>query len=160
MILWVHWVYNWAFVLHIKSEGCFVYFLSHVQLFVTPWTTPHQASLSLTVSQNLFKLMFIESVMPSNHLILSSPSPPSFNLSQHQGLFQWVSSLHQVVKVLQLQHQSFQWICRVDFLLYWLVWFPCWLRDSQESSPNHNSKASVLWHSAFFMVQLSHPYNL
>ena len=49
---------------------------------------------------------------------LSSPSPPAFNLSQHQDLFQWVSSLHQVTKVLefQLQHQSFQWIFRTDFL--------------------------------------------
>ena len=49
---------------------------------------------------------------------LSSPSPPVFNLSQHQGLFQWVSSLHHVAKVLefQLQHQSFQWIFRTDFL--------------------------------------------
>ena len=49
---------------------------------------------------------------------LSSPSPPAFNLSQHQGLFKWVSSSHQVAKVLeiQLQHQYFQWIFRVDFL--------------------------------------------
>ena len=49
---------------------------------------------------------------------LSSPSPPAFNLSQHQGLFQWVSSSHQVAKVLEfhLQHQSFQWIFRTDFL--------------------------------------------
>ena len=47
---------------------------------------------------------------------LSSPSPPAFNLSQHQGLFQWVSSSHQVAKVLEFQHQSFQWIFRIDFL--------------------------------------------
>ena len=49
---------------------------------------------------------------------LSSPSPPAFNLSQHQGLFQWVSSLYQVAKILefQLQHQSFQWMFRTDFL--------------------------------------------
>ena len=49
---------------------------------------------------------------------LSSPSPPAFNLSQHQGLFKWVSSSHQVAKILefQLQHQSFQWILRTDFL--------------------------------------------
>ena len=47
---------------------------------------------------------------------LSSPSPPDFNLSQHQGLFQWVSSSHQVAKLLELQHQSFQWVFRVDFL--------------------------------------------
>ena len=68
---------------------------------------------------------------------LSSPSPPALNLPQHQGLFKWVSSSHQVVKVLelQLQHQSFQWIFRVDFLKDWLVWSPCCPRDSQESSP-------------------------
>ena len=55
--------------------------------------------------------MSIESVMPSNHLILCRPLPPTLNLSKHQGLFKWVSSLHQVSKVLefQLQHQSFQW---------------------------------------------------
>ena len=57
-----------------------------------------------------------DAIQPSHPL--SSPSPPAFNPSQHQGLFQWVSSLHQVAKVLefQLQHQSFQWIFRVDFL--------------------------------------------
>ena len=55
-------------------------------------------------------------IQPSHPL--SSPSPPAFNLSQHQGLFRWISSLHQVAKVLefQLQHQSFQWIFRTDFL--------------------------------------------
>jgi len=68
---------------------------------------------------------------------LSSPSPPTFSLSQHQGLFQWVSSLHQVAKVvgLQLQHQSFQWIFRTDFLQDWLVRSPCGPEDSPESSP-------------------------
>ena len=70
-------------------------------------------------------------VMPSHHLILCGPL--LLSLSQHQGLFQWVSSLHQVAKVLELQprHQSLQWIFRNDFLSYWLVWSP---RDSQESS--------------------------
>ena len=71
--------------------------------------------------------------------ILSSvaPSPFAVNLSQHQGLFQWVSSSQQVARVLklQLQHQSFQWIFRVDFLLDGLVGSPCCSRDSQESSP-------------------------
>ena len=68
---------------------------------------------------------------------LSSPSPPDFNFSQHQGLFQWVRSSHQVAKVLdfELQHQSFQWIFRTDFLWDWLIGFPCSPRDSQESSP-------------------------
>jgi len=69
-----------------------------------------------------------------------NPLPPSsfaFSLSQHQCLFQWVSSLHQVVKVLELQfqHQSLQWIFRFDFLYNWLVWSPCSPRDSEESSP-------------------------
>ena len=62
-----------------------------------------------------------DAIQPSHPL--SSPSPPAPNLSQHQGLFQWVSSSHQVTKVLelQLQHQSLQWIFRVDFLENWLV---------------------------------------
>ena len=61
-------------------------------------------------------------VQPSHPL--SSPFPPALSLSQHQGLFQWVNSSHQVAKVLefQLQHQSFQWIISVDFLKDWLVW--------------------------------------
>ena len=57
-----------------------------------------------------------DAIQPSHHLL--SPSPPTFRLSQHQGLFQWISSSHQMAKVLefQLQHQSFQWIFRTDFL--------------------------------------------
>ena len=154
--------------------------LSHVWLFVTPWTAARQVSLSLTISWSLLRLIPIESVMPFNHLILCRPlllpsifpsissvqfssvtqlcltlcnpmdhsmpglpvhqqfpeltqthvhlvgdaikpshplsslSPPALNLSQHQGLFQWVSSSHQVE--FQLQHQSCQWIFRTDFL--------------------------------------------
>ena len=93
--------------------------LSRVQLFAIPWSAKHQASLSITNSWSLLKLMSSELVMPSNHLILSSPSPV-FNLSQHQGLFQWVSSLYQVAKVLEFQYQSFQWI----FSLSSEYWFP------------------------------------
>ena len=67
---------------------------------------------------------------------LPPPSPFAFNLSQHQGIFQWVDSSHQVAKVLvlQLQHLSFQWTFKVDFLQDWLVWSPCCPVDSQESS--------------------------
>ena len=67
---------------------------------------------------------------------LLPPSPFAFNLSLHQGLFQWVGSSHQAARVLelQLQHQSFQWIFRVDFLYDWLVWSPCSQMDSLESS--------------------------
>ena len=82
-----------------------------------------------------------DAIQPSHPL--SFPSPPAFNLSQHQGLFQWVSSSHQVAKVLelQLQHQSLQRVFRVDFLWDWLVWSPCFPRDSQESSPTTQLKS-------------------
>ena len=75
-----------------------------------------------------------DAIQPSHPL--SSPSPPALNLSQHQGLFKTVSSLHQVAKVLefQLQHHSFQWIFRTDCLQNGLVGSPCSPRDSQESS--------------------------
>ena len=90
-----------------------------VRLFATPRTAACQASLSITSSQSLLKLVSIESVMPSNHLNFCRPLflPPSI-FSQHQGLFKWVSSSHQVARVLefQLQHQSFQWIFRTDLL--------------------------------------------
>ena len=70
------------------------------------WTAAHQASLSITNSQSLLKLTSIESVMPSNHLILCRPLlPAAFNLSQHQGLFQCISSSHQVAKLLEFQLQ-------------------------------------------------------
>ena len=77
--------------------------LSRVRLFVTPWIAARQVSLSITNSQNLLKLMSIESVMPSIHLILCHLLllPPSINLSQQQGLFQWINSLHEVAKVLE-----------------------------------------------------------
>ena len=77
-----------------------------------------------------------DAIQPSHPL--SSPSLPSFNLSQHQSLFKWVSSSHQVARVLefQLQHQSFQWIFRTDFLSEGLDGSPCSPRDSQESSPS------------------------
>jgi len=97
-----------------------VQLLSRVQLFVTPWTAVWQASLSITNSQSLLKLNVLrvnDAIQPSHPP--SSSSPPAFNLSQHQGLFQWVSSSHlwsAKVLELQLQHQSFQWIFRTDFL--------------------------------------------
>ena len=81
-----------------------------------------------------------DAIQPSQPL--SSPSPPALNLSQHQGLLKWVSSLHQVGKVLefQLQHQSFQWTPRTDLLLDGLVGSPCSPRDPQESSPTPQFK--------------------
>ena len=93
-----------------------------------------------------------DAIQPSHPL--SSPSPPAFNIPQHQGLFKWVSSSHEVAKVLkfQLQLQSFQWIFRNDFLYDGLAGSPCSPRDSQESSPTPqfqsiSSSALSLLHS-------------
>ena len=91
---------------------------------------------------------------------LSSPSPPALNLSQHQGLFKWVSSSHQVAKVLefQLQCQSFQLTPRTDLL--WMDWLDLFAVQGTPKSllQHHSSKASILQCSAFFAVQLSQQY--
>ena len=99
-----------------------------------------------------------DAIQPSHPLL--SPFPPTYNLSQHQGLFQWVSSLHLVAKVLelQLQHQSFQKYSvlisfRMDLLDLLAV-----QGTLKSLLQHHSSKASILQHSAFFMVQISHPY--
>ena len=105
--------------------------------------------------------MFIKSLLPSNRLILRlPPSPPAFNLSQHQGRFKWVSSSHQVAKImeLQLQHQFFRCIFRVDFLWNWLVWSPCCPRDSQEPSPAPQFEGINSLALGVFIVQLSVKY--
>ena len=97
-----------------------------------------------------------DTIQPSHPL--SSPSPPPFSLSQLQGLFQWVTSSHQVAKVLelQLQYQSFQWIFRTDFLKDWLLDLLA-VQGTLKSLPqHHSSKASILRCSPFFIVQLSH----
>ena len=88
------------FVLALQSLNC-------ILLFMAPWTAACQAPLSFTISPSLFKFMSIESVMLSNHLILCHPPSSlfAFSLSQLQGLFQLVNSLHQVAKVLELQFQ-------------------------------------------------------
>ena len=82
-----------------------------------------------------------DAIQPSHPL--SSPSPPAFNLSQNQGIFQWVSSLHQVAKELefQLQHQFLQWIFKTDFLQDELIESPGSPRGSQESSPTPQFKS-------------------
>ena len=84
--------------------------------------------------------MSIESVVPSTHLILSSPSPPAFNLSQHQDLFQEVSSSHQVAKVLelQLQHQSYnEYSGLISFSMDWLDLLA--VQGTLNSLPQHHS---------------------
>ena len=91
-----------------------------------------------------------DAIQPSHSLLF--PSPPVFNLSQHQGLFKWVSSSYQVAKVLELQfqHQSFQWIFRADsFRMDWLDLLA--VQGTLKSFLQHrSSKGSILWCSAFF----------
>ena len=103
-------------------------------------------------------VLWVGDAIQSSYPLLS-PSP-AFNLSQHQGLFHWVSSSHHLAKVLefQLQHQSFQWIFRTDFL--WMDWLDFLAVQGIIKSllQHHSSKASILLPSAFFIVQLWHPY--
>ena len=98
-----------------------------------------------------------DAIQPSHPLL---PPAPTLNLSQHQGLFQWVSSLHQVAKVLelQLQLQSLQWYS--GLISFRIDWFDLLAIQGTLKSllQHHSSKAWIIWHSAFFTVQLSHPY--
>ena len=111
--------------------------LSRVWLFAIPWTAACQASWPFTISWSLLKLMSIESVMPSNHLIFCCPLLLPSIFPSISSIFTNGSSSHQVGQALelQLQHQSFPWIFRTDFLYDQPVWSPCSPRDSQESSP-------------------------
>ena len=98
-----------------------------------------------------------DAIQPSH--LLSSPSLPAINLSQHQGLFKWVSSLHQMANVLefQLQHQSNEHPGLISFRMDWLDLLA--VQGTLKSLlQHHSSKASILPRSAFFVVQLSHPF--
>ena len=132
--------------------------LSHVRLFATPWITACQASLSITNSQSSPKLMCIESVIPSSHLILCRPLlllpsiPPSIRV------FSNMSTLH-------MRYWSFSFSISpsnehwglVSFRIDWLD-LPAVQGTLKSLLQHHSSKASILWHSAFSTVQLSHPY--
>ena len=109
---WLDGITNFSWVQFVKL-------LSHVHLFVTPWIAARQVSTAhhqLPESTQTHVHRVSDAIQPSHPL--SSPFPPAFNLSQHQDLFQWVSSSHQVAKVLelQLQHLSFKWIFRTELL--------------------------------------------
>ena len=115
-----------------------VQLLNHVRLFVTPWTTAHQVSLSFTTSWNFLRLMSIERVKPFNHLILCHPSsPPAFNLCQHQGLFQWVGSSHRWPMYWSFSFSispSNEYSGLISFRIDWFDLVVQGPRDSQESS--------------------------
>ena len=134
---------------------------SHVQLFATPWTAPYQVSLSITISQNLLKLMSIESVMPSNHLILCRPLLLLPSVYTSIRVFSIDSALH----IRWPKYWSFSFSISpsneypglISFRIDW-----CDLLAIQGTLKSllqyHSSKASILCCSALFMVQVSHPY--
>ena len=107
-----------AFSIGTEIQFSSVQSLSCVWLFATPWTAARQASLSITNSWSLLKPMPIASVMPPNQLILCRPLLLLPSIFPSIRVFSWLSSSHQVAKVLefQLQHQSFQWTLRTDLL--------------------------------------------
>ena len=135
--------------------------LSRVQLFATPWSAAHQASLSITNSQNLLKLISIESVMPSTHLILCHPFLYTPSIFPSIRVF----SNESVLRIRQPKYWNFSCIISpsneysglISFMMDWLE-----LRAVQGTlkrlTEHHSSKASILWCSVFFIVQLSHPY--
>ena len=138
-----------------------VQLLSHVQLFVTPWTAARQASVSITNSRSLLKLMSIESVLPSNHLILCRPLllPPSI-FPSIRG-FPNESVLH----IRWPKYWSFSFSISpssdysglISFRTDWLDLLA--VQGTLKSLlQHHSSNASILWCSALFIVQLSHPY--
>ena len=135
--------------------------LSHVRLFATPWTAAQQASLSISNSWSLLKLMSIESMMPSNHLILCHP------LLLLPSIFPSITvfSNDSVLRIRWPKYWSFSFSLSPSNEYSGLISFRMDLLDllavqgTLKSLLQHNSsKASILWHSAFFIVQLSHPY--
>ena len=162
----INWVYNEETrklkLRNILHDSLVVQLLSCILFFVTPWTAAHHASISFNHILNFAQVHVhcISDVIQSSYSLIPS-YPSALNLSQHQGLFQWINCSHQMTKTLafQLQHQYFQRVFKVDFPLDWLVWSSCFPRDSLRSLLQHHiSKASILQHSTFFMVQLSQPY--
>ena len=135
--------------------------LSCVQLFASPRITAHQASLSITNSRSSLKLMSIESVMPSNPLILCRPLLllpsifPSIRVFSHKSalLIRWPKYWSFSFSI----SPSNKYSERISFRIDWFDLFA--VQGTLKSLlQHHSSKASILWHSAFFIVQLSHPY--
>ena len=138
-----------------------VQLLSRVQLFATPWIAARQASLSITNSQSLPRLTSIESVIPSSHLILCCPLlllhpiPPSIRVFSNES----------VLRIMWPKYWNFSFSITpynehpglISFRMDWLDLLA--VQDTLKSLlQHHSSKASILWCSAFFIVQLSHPY--
>ena len=148
-------------VLLLYFDIVLVQLLSSIWLSVTSWTAARQASLSITNSWSLLKLMSIESVMPSNHLILCHPLLLSPSIFPSIMVFSNESALH----TRWPKYWSFSFNISpsnehsglISFRMDWLD-LPAVQGTLKSLLQHHSSKASILQHSAFFIVQLSHPY--
>ena len=147
-------------LLHSPVQFSSVQSLSRVQLFATPQTAARQASLSITNSQSLFKLMSIESVIPSSHLILCRPlllpsSFPSIRVFSKESVLctRWPKYWNFSFNISPSNEHSGLISFRMDWLDLLAV-----QGTLKSLLQHHSSQASILWHSACFMVQLSHPY--
>ena len=137
-----------------------VQLISRVRLFETPWTAALQASLCVTNSQNFLKLTSIESVMPSNHLILCRPLLLPSVVPRIR-----VFSSESTLRIRWPKYWSFSFSISpskeyLGLISYRIDWLDLLAVQGTLKSllQHHRSKASILWHSVFFMVQLSHPY--
>ena len=140
--------------------GLVVQLLGCVRLFVTPWTAAHRSSLSFTVSQSLLKLTSIESVIPSNHLILCHPLFLLPSILPSVGVFSSESAL--CIRWPKYWSLSFTISPSNEYsrlISFRIDWCDLAVQGTLKSLlQHHGSKASVLWCSAFFIVQLSHPH--
>ena len=166
LFILLHWITFFIWFSHLSRIYLFYYkisvqSLSHVRLFVTPWTAACQASLSITNSQNILKLMSIESVMPSNHFILCCPLLLLPSIFPSIRVFSNESVLH----IRWPKYWSFSFSINPSNKYLGLISFRIdsfdllAVQETLKSLPqHHSSKISILWCSAFFMVQFSHPY--
>ena len=153
--------FSWENTVSLSIQFSSFQLLSCVWLFATPWTAAHQASLSITNSRSLFKFMSIESVMLSNHLILCCPLLLLPSIFPSIGVFSSESALH----IRWPKYWSFSFNISPSneysgLISFRIDWLDLLAVQGTLKSPlqHHSSKASIPWHSAFFIFQLSHPY--
>ena len=163
--------YEWIILLHVKDfvfscrlSKLFLFCCSIVhciQLFVTPWTAACQSSLSFIISWSLLKLMSIQSMMPSSHLILChpllllSPIPPSIRVFSNESTLRMRRPKYWSFSFSIIPSKEIPGL--ISFRMDWLDLLA--VQGTPKSLPqHHSSKASILRCSAFFTVQLSHPY--
>ena len=151
---------GWNFSSHLGPFSSVQFSCSVMSEYATPWTTAHQASLSITNSQSLLKLTSIELVMTSNQLILCQPLlllPSSFSASGSLQMSQLYTSGAKVLEFQLQHHPSNEYSGLISFRIDWfdLLTVQGTLKSLLQ---HHSSKASILWHLAFFIVQFSCPY--